>query len=47
MNGAMFGTAQVVGNFVNMASCKRTKHGCIRKLGIILFLMYQFFLFML
>lgn len=47
MNGALFGTAKVLANFVNMSSCKRTNHGVIRKLGIILFLLYQSTLFML
>ena len=40
MNGAMFGTAKVLGNFVNMISCKRTNHGCIRKVGMLIFLIY-------
>ena len=47
MNGAMFGTAKVLGNFVNMVSCKRTKHGCCRKIGILIFLLYQATLFLL
>jgi len=40
MNGAMFGTSKVLANFVNMVSCKRTKHGCCGKLGILIFLLY-------
>ena len=43
----MFGTAKVLGNFVNMISCKRTNHGFIRKMGMLLFLIYQSTLFML
>ena len=42
MNGAMFGTSKVLGNFVNMVSCNRAKHGCFRKFGILIFLTYQF-----
>ena len=47
MNGAMFGTAKVIENFVNMVSCRRAKHGCIRKLAILVFLIYQVSLFAL
>ena len=47
MNGAMFGTSKVIANFVNMVSCKRTKHGCFRKIGILTFLIYQTSLFVL
>ena len=47
MNGAMFGTSKVIANFINMVSCKRTKHGCLRKLGILIFLIYQISLFAL
>ena len=47
MNGAMFGTAKVLGNFVDMISCKRTKHSCIRQAGIALFLTYMVTLFTL
>ena len=47
MNGAMFGTSKVLGNFVNMVSCNRAKHGCFRKFGILIFLTYQFSLFVL
>ena len=47
MNGAMFGTAKVLENFVNMASCKRTNHGCCRKFGILIFLLYMSTLFAL
>ena len=47
MNGAMFGTNKVLGNFVNMISCKRTKHGCIRSCGMLTFLLYLSSLFLL
>ena len=47
MNGAMFGTSKVLANFVQMSSCKRTKHGFFAKIGIIIFLLYQTTLFML
>ena len=47
MNGAMFGTSKVLGNFVNMVSCRRAKHGCCRKVGIFVFLIYLFSLFVL
>ena len=47
MNGAFFGTKKVLGNFVNMISCRRTNHGCIRSLGMFIFLLYQSTLFLL
>ena len=47
MNGAMFGTNKVLGNFIQMVSCRRTKHGFIRKVGIMVFLIYQATLFCL
>ena len=47
MNGAMFGTSKVLGNFVNMVSCKRARHGCFRKMGILIFLLYLFSQFVL
>lgn len=47
MNGAMFGTAKVLENFINMTSCKRTKHGLCRKLGILIFMLYLSTLFVL
>lgn len=47
MNGAMFGTNQVLGHFVQMVSCRRTKHGCVRKVGIFVFLIYLSTLFAL
>ena len=47
MNGAMFGTNQVLGHFVQMVSCRRTKHGCPRKVGIFVFLIYLSTLFAL
>lgn len=47
MNGAMFGTYKVLGNFVNMVSCKRTKHGCCSKCGMFAFLLYLSTLYML
>ena len=43
----MFGTSKVLGNFVEMVSCKRTKHGICRKLGIFVFLLYLSTLFLL
>ena len=30
MNGSLFGTSKVISNFVNMISCRRTKHACCR-----------------
>ena len=30
MNGALFGTSQVIANFHNMVSCSRTSHPCYR-----------------
>ena len=47
MNGAMFGTAKVLSNFVNMVSCKRTNHGCARKTGMLIFMLYLSTLFLL
>lgn len=47
MNGALFGTNKVLFNFTNMISCTRTKHGMIRKLFMVLFLIYQASLFLL
>ena len=40
MNGALFGTWKVLGNFVNMISCRRTTHGFGRGLGMLIFLLY-------
>jgi hypothetical protein len=40
MNGAFFGTKKVIGNFVNMISCKRTNHGCCKKCGMTVFMIY-------
>ena len=40
MNGALFGTSKVLGNFINMISCRRTSHGCFRSLGMFIFLLY-------
>jgi len=47
MNGALFGTSKVLGNFVQMTSCKRTKHGFCRSLGMMLFMFYLSTLFLL
>ena len=43
----MFGTNKVLMNSVAMVSCKRTRHGMLRNLGMILFLIYQTSLFLL
>ena len=40
MNGAIFGTSKVLSNFLEMISCRRTKHGCIHKTGMLIFLIY-------
>ena len=40
MNGAIFGTSKVLSNFLEMISCRRTKHGFIHKTGILIFLIY-------
>ena len=47
MNGAMFGTTKVIANFINMISCRRTKHGLCQKLFMLLFMCYQSTLFAL
>ena len=47
MNGAMFGTYTVLANFVSMVSCKRTKHGVIRKCAMMIFMLYLSTLFLL
>jgi len=47
MNGAMFGTAKVIKNFVNMISCRRTSHGCCRGMCMTVFMLYTSTLFML
>ena len=40
MNGAFFGTKKVIANFVNMISCKRTRHGGCSKCMMIAFMVY-------
>ena len=40
MNGATFGSTKVMSNFINMTSCKRTKHSCPRQFGMVFFLFY-------
>ena len=40
MNGAFFGTKKVIVNVINMVSCKRTNHGCIKKSFMVLFMIY-------
>ena len=47
MNGAFFGTKQVITNFVNMVSCKRAKHGIIKKSFMVIFLVYTSILYAL
>jgi len=47
MNGAFFGTKKVISNFVNMISCKRTKHGCCDKFLMSIFMFYTTSLFTL
>jgi len=47
MNGAFFGTKKVIGNFINMISCKRTKHGCCKKCMLTGFMLYMVSLFTL
>lgn len=47
MNGAFFGTKKVIANFVNMVSCKRTKHGCCSKSLMSVFMFYTTSLFFL
>ena len=47
MNGSLFGTSQVIGNFVNMVSCRRTKHHCCRQIMMTLFMTYTATLFVL
>ena len=41
MNGAFFGTKKVIANFVNMVSCKRTKHGCWSKFLMSILMFYS------
>ena len=45
MNGSLFGTAKVITNFVNMVSCRKTKHGCCRQFGMLIFMFYTVTLF--
>jgi len=47
MNGAFFGTKKVIGNFVNMISCTRTKHGKSAKCCMTVFMIYTTSLFAL
>ena len=47
MNGAFFGTKKVIHNFVNMVSCRRTTHGCCKKVGMCVFMFYTAALFTL
>ena len=44
-NGALFGTAKVIGNFVNMVSCTRTKHNICRQCCMTIFMTYTTTLF--
>ena len=41
MNGAFFGTKKVIGNIVNMISCKRTRHGCCNSFMMVFFMIYM------
>ena len=45
MNGSLFGTSKVIANFVNMTSCRRTKHNCCRQFGMLIFMTYTSTLF--
>ena len=47
MNGAFFGTKKVIANFINMVSCKRTRHGCCSKCLMVFFMVYTTSLFFL
>ena len=47
MNGSLFGTSKVISNFVNMISCRRTKHSCCRQIMMTLFMIYTATLFVL
>jgi hypothetical protein len=47
MNGAMFGTKKVLGNCVNMVSCKRTTHGGCAKCLMVVYMIYMILLFTL
>ena len=47
MNGAFFGTKKVIANFVNMVSCKRTKHGGCNKCFLVAFMIYTVSLYAL
>ena len=44
-NGALFGTAKVISNFVNMVSCTRTTHHWCRQLMMFLFMTYTTILY--
>jgi chitin synthase len=40
MNGALFAAFRVLGNFYAMVSCSRGTHGCLRQLGMCVYLCY-------
>lgn len=40
MNGALFAAFRVISNLWNMVNCSRTKHGCIRQLGMSIYMVY-------
>lgn len=45
MNGALFGTAKVISNFVNMISCSRNDHPFLRQVMMVLFMSFLTVLF--
>lgn len=47
MNGALFGTASVLGNVMHMVSCGRNDHKLWRQLFMVLFMLYSITLYVL
>ena len=47
MNGALFGTASVISNFVHMVSCGRNDHKLWRQILMVLFMIYMITLYLL
>ena len=47
MNGALFGTAKVLGNYANMVSCRRNKQPTHRQCGMLILMTYMLTVYVL
>ena len=47
MNGALFGTSNVIENFIHVVSCRRTTHKVHYKIGMVIFMFYYVITFVL